>query len=418
MGERIAYTMVNNPGVTTEKKSTSILKGIDVPLSAITVILILFGLLMVYSASWDFSFRFEGAPTSVFTRQLLWLGVGIGALIATTFLVDYHRWEKWAQWLMLITIVALVFIFLIGKPFLGSTRALINQSVRPSEMAKFATVIYLSVWLIAKREVLNSWVLGLIPLIVMLGFIGALIFVQPDLSATITLVGLGILMFALAGSDFRRIFTLVVGTVLIGTLLVSISSSGRRRMDEFRTGIWDLTKTSDHVQLALGSFVKGGWVGVGIGNSDTKLTGLPIPHTDSIFAVVGEETGVLGSVVLIGLYVALLWRCLMIAADAPDMLGRLMAGGLGFWIVMEALVNMGGLTGALPFAGNVLPFISYGGTNLVITLAAIGTILNISRQSIHKQNERMQEFNAVVDLRGRHGRRRIPRPVYPANPQE
>ncbi|MEI7987693.1 MAG: FtsW/RodA/SpoVE family cell cycle protein [Chloroflexota bacterium] len=407
--------MINNQGSASEKKSNPILMGIDVPLAAIVFILILFGLLMVYSASWDFSFRNEGSDTSIFLRQLLWLGIGIGAMLGVTFLIDYHRWEKWSIWLMIGTIGLLMFLFFIGKPFLGSTRALINQSGRPSELAKYATIIYLAVWLIARREVLNSWILGLSPLIIMLGFLGALIYVQPDLSAAITLVTLGILMFALAGSSLQRILVLVIGMFLVGMLFVSFSTTGNRRMNEYSLGIVEPTKASDHVQLALGSFIQGGWFGVGIGNSATKLTGLPIPHTDSIFAVVGEETGVIGTTLLIAAYIFLLWRCLIISANAPDMLGRLIAGGLGFWIVMEALINMGGLTGTLPFAGNVLPFVSYGGTNLIITLVAVGTILNISRQSTQKQKERTQPFNAVVDLRGRHGRRRIPRPVYPTN---
>jgi cell division protein FtsW len=150
----------------------------------------------------------------------------------------------------------------------------------------------------------------------------------------------------------------------------------------------------------------------------TKLTGLPVPPTDSIFAVVGEETGLLGSGLLVTLYVALLWRGLLIARRAPDDLGALLAAGLTLWITLEAFVNMAVMVNLVPFAGNALPFMSAGGSNLVVTLAAIGILLNISRQSERTNEENGRLFSAVVDLRRRDGRRRVPRPRRTADLDE
>jgi cell division protein FtsW len=159
--------------------------------------------------------------------------------------------------------------------------------------------------------------------------------------------------------------------------------------------------------------IKGGVFGVGLGQADTKLTGLPFAPTDSIFAVVAEELGIFGSVLLMGLYGALVWRGLVIARRAPDMLGTLLASGITFWIGIEALINMAVMVGLMPFAGNALPFISAGGSNLVSTLSAIGIMLNISRQSSESvkidENE-WRSFGAVVDLRRGNGRRSVSRP--------
>jgi cell division protein FtsW len=163
------------------------------------------------------------------------------------------------------------------------------------------------------------------------------------------------------------------------------------------------------VRRALESFANGGWFGVGIGKGEAKLTGLPVPHTDSIFAVVGEETGVVGAVGLIGLYILLLWRGLSIARRAPDGLGRLLAAGLTLWIVLEAIINMAVIVNLVPFAGNALPFISSGGSNLMVSLAGIGILLNISRLAEREREDKGRSFGAVVNLRRRDRRRSVSR---------
>ena len=183
-------------------------------------------------------------------------------------------------------------------------------------------------------------------------------------------------------------------------------------MDSFIAGLQDSSHASYHVQRSFEAIIKGGVFGVGLGQADTKLLGLPFAPTDSVFAVVAEELGLFGSVVLIGLYSSLVWRGLVIARRAPDMLGTLLASGITFWIAIEALINMSAMVGLVPFAGNALPFISAGGSNLVSTLCGIGIMLNISRQSgetVKKEENDWRSFGAVVDLRRGNGRRRVSR---------
>ncbi len=165
------------------------------------------------------------------------------------------------------------------------------------------------------------------------------------------------------------------------------------------------------MQRSYEAIVNGGWFGVGIGQARSKLTGLPVPPTDSIFAVIVEELGLVGAVALIAMYAAIIWRGLQIARRAPDMLGTLLATGLVVWIGIEAGVNMMVLVGLLPFAGNALPFVSAGGSNLVSSLVAIGILLNISRQrGVANNEEEWRSYSAAVDLRRWNRRRRVSRP--------
>jgi len=372
---------------------------------------------MVYSASWDYSFLLFNSPNYIFTRQVLWLILGVGAAVFLTFM-DYHWWRRLAVPAMAVAVVSLIAVLFISDVRHGAVRTLMGGSIQPSELAKLVTVIYLAVWLYTKQEYLSDINFGLMPLAGILGFLGGLIFVQPDLSAVITILFLGGTLFFLAGGDLRQIGIMMLVAILVGWLVVAVNRTGGERVASYLVGLKDPTNASYHVQRSLEAFVNGGWLGVGIGNAQTKLTGLPVPPTDSIFAVIGEETGVLGSTVLVVLYVVLMWRGLRIARRAPDQLGTLLAAGLSLWISMEALVNMAVMINLLPFAGNALPFISAGGSNLVVSLAAIGILMNISRLSVRVKEEEGRSFVAVVDLRGRNRRRRVSRSRRAAGTEE
>lgn len=381
---------------------------VDVPLILVVCTLLIFGMLMVHSASWQFSMWISGSPTTIFMRQLLWLAIGSAVAVFLAWM-DYRYWQKLAIVLMGITVISLVFVLILNDERLNAVRSFYEGSIHPSELAKLVTIIYLAVWLYAKREQLSDIGFGLIPLSGILGILGGLVFLQPDLSAVLTIIFLGGVLFFLAGGDIRQISLLVLGVFVIGALVVTISPTGKDRVASFLAGLKDLTQASDHVKRSIEAFVRGGWLGVGIGRGGTKLTGLPVPHTDSIFAVVGEETGVVGAGMLVFLYILLLWRGMTIARRAPDGLGAILASGLTIWLVFEALVNMAVMVGLLPFAGNALPFISSGGSNLVVSLAAVGILVNISRQS--ERNKEIEErfFSEVVDLRRRDWRRRVSR---------
>jgi len=400
---------LNKSSVDVNGNHRSVRLSVDVPLILVTVTLMIFGLLMVYSASWDFSLQVFGSPVHVFKRQLMALGAALLGVVVLTWL-DYRFLRRLAIWIMLLTVVALVVVLLFGETRHGSTRSFSGGSFQPSEVAKLVTVIYLAVWLHAKREQLSDVSFGLIPLAAILGIVGGLILNQPDLSAAATVFILGGILFFLAGGDLKQIAFLVILALLIGWFIVWLNPTGNERMATYMPGLRDPMEASYHVRRSLEAFVNGGWFGVGIGRGVTKLIGLPVPHSDSIFAVVGEETGVIGSSILVTLYGLFLWRGMAIANRAPDGFGKLLATGLSMWIAMEAFFNMGGMIGLLPFAGNALPFISAGGSNLVVSFATVGILLNISRLSEQEQEEQERRTSsAVVDLRGRNRRRSVSR---------
>ena len=390
------------------QKGRSIRLGIDVPLVLIVCTLSVFGLLMVYSASWDYSMTIlQQPPTYMFTRQLLFMAIGIIVAVVLTFF-NYHHYKKLAIFVMIGTIALLLAVLFVNEVINNAARTIFQGSGQPSEIAKLVVVIYLSVWLFARRDQLSDVSFGLIPLGIILGVLGGLIFLQPDLSAAATIFILGGLLFFLAGGDMRQIAFLLILGMVVSWIVFRFHPTGSQRVSEYLISIKDLTQAPMHLSRSLEALVKGGWFGVGIGRADTKLTGLPVPPTDSIFAVIGEETGLFGAIAVILLYVFLMWRGLKIAQRAPDGLGRLMAAGLSMWLAIEAFINMAVIVGLVPFAGNALPFISAGGSNLLVSLAAVGILLNISRVSARSQEVEERTFDAVVDMRWRDRRWGVP----------
>jgi cell division protein FtsW len=384
------------------------------PLLIAVVALIIFGLLMLFSASWDFSLAAYNDAMYMLNHQLVWLGLGLVIAMALAFF-DYHHWRVLVVPAMGATILLLVIVLLINGLRFGAKRSFYEGSVQPSELAKLVSIIYLGVWLYAKRQFLQDVSIGLIPLGVILGAVGGLIYQQPDLSAAATVIILGGLLFFLAGGDLKQIGGLIVIASIAAWFVASVSLTGRERVSDFVAGFKDPLQASYHVRRSFEAIVNGGWFGVGLGQSKSKLTGLPVPPTDSVFAVVVEEIGLIGAVALIGLYAALVWRGFVIARRAPDMLGTLLASGLVIWIAFEAVINMAVMVGLLPFAGNALPFVSAGGSNLVATLAALGIVFNISRQAgaalpeEENNNNERRSYSAVINLRGGNGRRSLPR---------
>jgi cell division protein FtsW len=390
---------------------------VDLPLVLVLIVLGAFGLMMVFSASWDFSQAVYDSPTYIFFKQILFMASGV-AVAYVLSRVDYHIFKesKVLLAIMGVTIVLLIVVLFIREVRLGAVRTLFQGSIQPSELAKMVTVLYLSVWLYTKRESLHDINLGLIPMATILGFIGGLIYLQPDLSATGTIFLLGGLLFFLAGGDLRQIVFLIIIALATGWIVVQFSSTGRERLAAYMSGLEDPMQSSYHVRRSLEAIVNGGWFGVGIGKARTKLTGLPVPPTDSIFAVVAEELGLFGALGVVILFGMFIWRGLRISYKAPDMLGTLIGAGLTIWIGVEAFMNMSVIVGLFPFAGNALPFVSAGGSNLIVSLAAVGILMNIARQGNGKPQtqtqtnvEERRSFSATADLRRRNGRRGISR---------
>ncbi|MEZ0395794.1 MAG: putative peptidoglycan glycosyltransferase FtsW [Anaerolineales bacterium] len=416
-------TFVNPPNPGAARTASALRRpaplGLDIPLLLAVIALGTFGLLMLYSASADFSLLVYADPGYMFKKQILWMVIGavICAVLARS---DYRLWRKLAVPVMGVTILLLIGVLINNEVRFGAVRSFFGGSVQPSELAKLVTIIYLSVWLYSKREHLHDAQLGLIPLAVILGIVGGLIYIQPDLSATITIFMLGGILFFLAGGELRQMVLFMVVALAVGWLVVQFSATGRARLVSYLAGLRDPIQSDYQVRRSLSAIIRGGWFGVGIGRASTKLTGLPVPPTDSIFAVVVEELGLAGALGLFLLYGIILWRGLKIAAQAPDMLGALLAGGATVWIVIEAGINMAVMVGLLPFAGNALPFVSAGGSSLISSLAAIGILLSVSRSTalgLVPADSTWRSYRASVDLRRRDRRRRVSRPGRPASPE-
>jgi cell division protein FtsW len=312
----------------------------------------------------------------------------------------------------IITLVLLLAVLIVNEK--GSpdvTRMLFGRSIQPSELAKAAIVIYLSFWLYRRKDSLNDLQIALIPMGIILGVTTMLIMLQPDLSAAITVLLLGIILLFLAGCDLKIILIIVVLAILGGLPVMFIYPTGRERMNAYITGLNNPLESSYHIQRSLEAVIKGGWFGVGLGQADTKFTGLPLAPTDSIFAVIAEETGILGGLFLVVMFILFIWRGLVIAKNAPDQLGSLLAFGLTSWIGLEALMNMAVMVGLMPFTGNALPFISAGGSSMVVTLTSIGIILNVSKATLEQKPSERSPRSAVVNLRRRDGRGSVSRSI-------
>jgi len=351
----------------------------DTMLLVIVGALVAFGLMMVYSATFDWSYRQYGSPTTIFIRQLEWLALGLTFMFIAAH-VDYRWWKKLALPLMILTLGALLWVLVFGSPVFGAQRSFFRGSVQPSELAKFVTIVYLAAWLDSKGDRIREAGYGIIPFAMIVGIVAGLILLQPDLSATATVLIVASLMFFVSGADILQMG--LVGLFGSGTiwLVLQVSATGRQRLADYLIGLQDLTQASWHIKQAAIAFVNGGFFGRGLGESHQKFGFLPTPHTDSIFAIIGEELGLLGCVFVIALFVVLIWRGFKITAQARDPLGAILAAGIVAWVALEALINIAVMVGVLPFAGNALPFISYGGSNLVVTLTAIGVLLSVSRR--------------------------------------
>jgi cell division protein FtsW len=387
--------------------------GFDPWLLLLVAVMLGFGIVMVYSASWDVAYRLAGDPNALFRRQLANLGLGlIAMLVAARVPLGWLR--RLALPIMIFSMLALVVVLVVNVG-IGPRRAFLGGSVQPSEMAKLAVILYLAVWMESKGERLSEWGYGFLPLMTIIGISGGLILLQPDLSAVLTVAMVALTMFYLAGARLSQSLLITSGSAAVGYLLVRLTNTGRERWTDYLAGLVDIERASYHVQHSLQAFYTGGLLGRGLGASREKFGLLPAPHTDSIYAVIGEELGLLGALVVVALFVILLWRGFRIAMRSEDRLGMLVASGITFWICLEATINMSVLLGLLPFAGNALPFFSYGGSSLVVTLTGIGFLLNVSRRE--PVEFRREGHVSTIGIGWGHRRRRVSRLSRRARPQ-
>ncbi|MBM4465624.1 MAG: putative lipid II flippase FtsW [Chloroflexi bacterium] len=374
---------------------------IDYPLIIILASLLLVGLMMVYSSSFDFGYRVFDQPTYFFVKQIIWALLGTAGMIVMMS-IDYRTWRRFSIPLMGGTLFLLMLLLIVGQERLGAVRTLFAGSVQPSELCKLIIIIYVADWLSSKGERLRMVTYGLIPFAILIGVVAGLIVLQPNFSTAILIVVTAIGMFFIAGAD---ILQLIIGLVFGGTtfaLLIYRSGHAFQRVKDY-IGSFSGADVNYHIQQNLSALRAGGVPGVGLGNGVYKLGILPLAHNDSIFAVLGEELGLIGCLLVVGLFAALAYRGFKIALEAPDDFGTVLAAGLTCWLIFQALINVAVTTNTMPFTGIPLPFISYGGSSLVVSMAGVGLLLGISRGPVEERSEE----SARYDFGRRNGRPRI-----------
>ncbi|MFN2298333.1 MAG: FtsW/RodA/SpoVE family cell cycle protein [Anaerolineales bacterium] len=382
--------------------------GFDVVLLLVVITMLTAGLITVASTTWSVSYTFyeDESVWVLFIRQLEWAGLGL-ALMALLYFLDYRiflRAKGLVVLLALATVAALIAV-LVMRGDSPIRVGLFGNSVQPSELAKLVTIIYLAVWLVSKADVLHDWKLGLIPYASLIALFSGLIAIEPDYSAAVTVVLLGIAMFYFGGGKIQNVVT---GSLVIGVGGVLLAVLFRpQRITDYLAGWRNIREANLHIREALSAISSGGLFGVGAGASRFKYFSLPAAHTDSVFAVIGEELGFIGALVVLALFVILVWRGYRIAMRAPDELGLLLAAGVTTWVALEATINILTILQVLPFAGNALPFFSYGGSNLVLTLGAMGLLLGVSRR--RKDDGSAEAAGEDTHLRRGNGGRHLPR---------
>jgi cell division protein FtsW len=354
----------------------------DVGLFALVLALVSVGVVMVYSASAIVAADRFHDPLFFLKKQLFWAVAGFAALwLAMRF--DYRRLERLVVPLLVVSIALLVLVLVppFGQEINGTRRWLRGGPVsfQPVELAKFAMVLYLASFLTRRPEAIRTFSHGLLPLLMVAGLMAGLTIIQPDLGNSLALIILTLAVAYLAGARPRHMLAIAGAALPVVGLLIAMKPYRWRRMVAFMNP-WDDPQGSGFqiIQsfLALGS---GGWFGLGLGESKQKLFYLPEPYTDFIFAIIGEELGLLGALGVLALFALLIWRGLRIGLRAPDAFGSYLALGLTIMLATQTLVNLGVVTGALPTKGLPLPFISFGGSALLMTMFAAGTLLNISQ---------------------------------------
>ena len=375
---------------------------------AVTVgALLLIGLMMVYSATFDMAYQWNnGQPAYYLLRQLLSAALGLALLLVLARL-DYSHLHHLSIPFMGCVVLLLILVLIFGQERFGATRTFFNGRLQPSELMKLAVVIYIADWLASKGEKIRDVSYGLIPFGVLIGGIAGLIVLQPDFSTALLIVATAEVMFFLAGADLKQ---LIGGTCIAGTtfgVLVMNSSHGRDRVMAFLKLLSDPTQAGWQVKQALVAIGSGGLLGRGLGAGQQKLGYLPLAHTDSIFAVIGEEVGLIGCLIVIALFALLAYRGFKIAAQASDVFGALLATGATSWIIFEAAFNIAAMTGLAPFSGIPLPFVSYGGSALVSAMGAVGILLSVSRGT--RRTLRTRQNGATFDLGRRDRRPRLSR---------
>ena len=340
------------------------------------------GVVMVFSASEYSTLIHYQDSFYFFKRQMLWAALGLGAMFFVMNF-DYWRLKQYAQALLVIAFVTLILVLIpgIGEEVNGARRWIdIGPTLfAPAELVKLSVIVFTAYGLARQKDSVKYFSRGVLPYLLILIFASLLILFQPDLGTAVSLAGIVMLMIFAGGARIAHLVSLgLAGLVAVG-LAIFFEPYRMQRFLAFLDPWADPQDTGFHIIQGLYAIGSGGLFGMGLGQSKQKFLYLPENHTDFIFAITAEELGFIGAFLVIMLFILFVWRGLKIAVTSQDPFASLLATGITAWVGVQAIINIGVVTGSCPVTGIPLPFISYGGSSLLITMAGVGILLNISK---------------------------------------
>jgi cell division protein FtsW len=355
----------------------------DYVILTLVVALLVLGLITVYSSSFALGLLAYNDVTYFVVRQAVWAVLGLVALV---FLMrtDYQVLRQASPALMAIALVGLVAVLVpgIGVERNGATRWIGVGSLppaQPSEFAKLALIVYVAAWLSSQKLEVKSFAMGFVPFVLLVGLVAGLVMLEPDMGTTLIIVLIMMTLFFVAGGSLTHLAALVLIGAVMGGLLILFGDYRLDRLFSFTSAEADPEGRGFHILQLLIALGSGGINGLGIGASRQKFFYVPGSHTDGAFAILGEELGFIGAVLVIALFAFLIYRGFRTIVNARDDFGALLTVGVISWIAYQALINVGGITRSIPLTGVPLPFLSYGGSALAALLAGIGIVLSVSR---------------------------------------
>jgi cell division protein FtsW len=351
-------------------------------LIGIVVVLNIIGVVMVLSASSVVSLSSYGSAWKVFQRQLVWTAVGALAF-TVAYRLDYRRWQRWAVPVTVLATALCAIVLLPGVGIMvgGSRRWLGLGWVRfqPSELAKLAVLLFAADLLTRRHDALGDWRAVLRPVFMVFVTLAALVYLEPDLDSTVVLALITVTVLVAGGIRVRHLST-IAGVGLAAVAVMAVAAPYRRaRVLTFLDPMSDVSNAGYQIVQSLIALGSGGVTGVGLGAGRAKWHFLPNAHTDFVFSIIGEELGLIGCLLVLGLFVGFAVAGIAIALRAADRFGMLLAAGVTVWVCAQAAINIGGVTALLPVSGIPLPFVSFGGSSLVTTMLAAGILANVGR---------------------------------------
>lgn len=367
------------------------IKQFDFILIGAILVLSIFGLIMVYTSSYTLGELDYNNGLHFFRRQLIFFIAGLILMFISSF-VSLKFAGKMSPWLILVSILLLLLVL---TPQLGvvrnGSRRWVNLGVvfQPSEIVKIFMVIYFAKFYSQRKEYFNNFVYGVMPPLIVFAGVAGLIMLQPDLGTTIHLLAICGAIIIFSGVKVRHIIGLIMTGGALAALFAYIEPYRVQRITSFMNPFEDLQGAGYQLASSYVSIASGGLFGAGLGNSVQKLGYLPEAHTDFIMSVIVEELGIIGITIVVGCYLVILFRGIKIANEAYNDYYRLLALGITFQIIIQAVINLGAMSGLMPITGIPLPFVSYGGTSLVIMMVASGLLINVSgRKNSTIRNDR------------------------------